>query len=47
MSAKLEVEWKLDEQAEIPLNSRLSAEFELYPFAFVSAEEYFQERSVE
>lgn len=45
MSAKtVEIDWKLEPGTEIPVNSQLSAECELYPFAFVSAEEFFQER---
>ena len=48
MSAKVEtkiaVEWQESEQGRIPVNSKLSAESELYPFAFVSAEEYFTQR---
>ena len=45
MSAKLLIEWKLDfEPGEIPINSKLSAEGELYPFAFVSSEEFCLER---
>lgn len=44
MSAKVEIEWhpSVETREEIVINSRLSAEFELYPFAFVSCEEAFE-----
>ena len=48
MSSKLTIEWLENDETgpedKIPLNSRLSAEDRLYPFAFVKMEEYFLER---
>ena len=44
VETKIEIDWELNEPGEIPVNSKLSAECELYPFAFVSAEEYFTQR---
>ena len=42
--SKIQVEWQDETGQSIPVNSRLSAEAEFYPFAFVSMEEFFQER---
>ena len=43
MSAKVQIDWKQESNQgqAIPINSKLSAEAEFYPFAFVSSEEFY------
>lgn len=41
MSAKVQIDWKQETGQAIPINSKLSAEAEFYPFAFVSSEEFY------
>ncbi len=45
---KIKIDWQLDAEAEIPLNSRLSKDSsEVYPFAFVSSEEFYLGKEIE
>lgn len=39
--SKVQIDWKQETGQEIPINSKLSAEAEFYPFAFVSSEEFY------
>ncbi len=47
VETKIQVEWQESEQGKIPINSRLSAEAEFCPFAFVSSEEFYLGREGE
>ena len=40
---KVKIDWKQEpsQGQSIPINSKLSAEAEFYPFAFVSSEEFY------
>ena len=41
MSAKVQIDWKQEPGTQIPINSQLAKECDLYPFAFVSSEEFY------